>query len=75
MFVRTFIWKKAGHMPSRTERSLWDMRTELSKARNTGRKGLPVRDALVDGGSSLPYDNFSRLYKDDVLVGCHTVLR
>jgi hypothetical protein len=56
MFVRTSSWKKAGHMPSRTERSLWDMGTELSKARNTGRKGLPVRDALVDGGSSLYYD-------------------
>jgi len=37
-------------------RSLWDPGTELSKARNTCRKGLPVRDALVDSGSSLSYD-------------------
>jgi len=56
MLIRTISWEKAGHMASRTERSLWDVGTELSEVHNTGRKGLPVRDALVDGGSSLSYD-------------------
>ena len=39
MFVRILSWKKAGHMASRTERSLWDTGTELPKAQKPAGKG------------------------------------